>query len=106
MIKVLFICSGGMSTALIGKKLEGEASKSGKQFKVWAAGSSELKNELDKNKIDIVMVAPQIKHKFKELAKICDSAGVKCAQIKPDMYVPMDMAIRKLYTYTTQELEK
>lgn len=106
MEKILFICSGGMSTALIGTKLEEVAKKNGSEFKAWAKGAGELQAELDKEEVSIVLVAPQIKHKLKDLKAICDSKGIKCAPIAPNMYVPMDMAIKKLYDFTIKELAK
>ena len=59
-MKVLFVCSGGMSSAIVVNALKKEAEKKGVNMEVHANGTSEIEEEV-KNGWDVVMVAPQVK---------------------------------------------
>ena len=61
-MKVLFVCSGGMSSAIV-VNAKKEAEKNGVNMEVHAIGTSEVEEEV-KNGWDVVMVAPQIRHRF------------------------------------------
>ncbi len=106
MINVLFVCAGGMSSSLIAQKLENVSKKNGAGFNIWARGVTKLKDEISKNSIDIVIVAPQIRYMLKQLLKLCEESNIKCVPIKPNLYVPTDQAIEELYKSILQELEK
>ena len=87
-MKVLFVCSGGMSSAIVVNSLKKEAEKHGQDLEVKAIGSSEVASELE-NKWDVVMVAPQIKHRFDNIKKEADEFGVPCGAIPPQAYTPL-----------------
>ncbi len=87
-MKVLFVCSGGMSSAIVVNALKKEAEKHGQDLEVKAVGSSEIVSELE-NKWDVVMVAPQIKHRFDNIKKVADESGVPCGPIPPQAYTPL-----------------
>ena len=61
-MKVLFVCSGGMSSAIVVNALK-KAEKNGVNMEVHAIGTNEVEEEV-KNGWDVVMVAPQIRHRF------------------------------------------
>ncbi|AST96074.1 PTS sugar transporter subunit IIB [Shouchella clausii] len=88
MTKVLFVCSGGMSSAIVVNTLKKEAEKHGQALEVKAIGSSEVAAELENN-WDVVMVAPQIKHRFDNIKKEADAHGVPCGPIPPQAYTPL-----------------
>ncbi|ALA53377.1 PTS sugar transporter subunit IIB [Shouchella clausii] len=88
MTKVLFVCSGGMSSAIVVNTLKKEAEKHGQALEVKAIGSSEVAAELENN-WDVVMVAPQIKHRFDNIKKEADAYGVPCGPIPPQAYTPL-----------------
>lgn len=69
-MKVLFVCSGGMSSAIVVNALKKEAEKKGVNMEVHAIGTSEVEEEV-KNGWDVVMVAPQVRHRFDSVKKIC-----------------------------------
>ena len=61
-MKVLFVCSGGMSSAIVVNAFK-KAEKNGVNMEVHAIGTNEVEEEV-KNGWDVVMVAPQIRHRF------------------------------------------
>jgi len=87
-LKVLFVCSGGMSSAIVVDALKKEAKKHGQELEVKAIGSSEVAQEIGEG-WDVCMVAPQIRHRFNQIKKQADEAGVPCGQIPPQAYSPL-----------------
>ena len=87
-MKVLFVCSGGMSSAIAVKALKEEAAKNGVDMEVLAIGSAEFKDHIGDG-YDIAMVAPQIKHKAKGFMEIGEQAGVPVINIVPQGYSPL-----------------
>lgn len=88
MMKVLFVCSGGMSSAIVVKALKKEAEKQGIEMEVNAIGTGEIDEEIN-NGWDICMVAPQIRHRFEQVKKVSEAVGVPCVAIPPQAYTPM-----------------
>lgn len=54
-MKVLFVCSGGMSSSIVVKALKTEAQKHGTDMEVLAIGTNEVAEEIQKG-WDVVMV--------------------------------------------------
>lgn len=100
-MKVLVVCSGGMSSTIAEDALRKEAAKRSIDLEVAACGTSALEDEL-KEGYDAVMVAPQVRHRFKDLAATCEAASVPICLIQPMAYSPMGGA--KLYTQLTDLL--
>jgi PTS system cellobiose-specific IIB component len=91
-MKILLVCSGGMSTAIVVKALEQEAAKTGRTVTVKAAAASELA-ETVKDGWDIVLVAPQVRYRLGELSAVAGEAGVPVALIPPQGYSPAGGAV-------------
>ncbi|MDY7042798.1 PTS sugar transporter subunit IIB [Virgibacillus sp. M23] len=87
-MKVLFVCSGGMSSAIVVNALKNEAKKHGQEMEVHAIGTNEVEEELKKG-WDVCMVAPQIKHRFNQVKKHADEHNVPCGPIPPQAYTPL-----------------
>lgn len=87
-MKVLFVCAGGMSSAIVVNALKKEAEKEGIQMEVHAIGTGEVSQEIG-NGWDICMVAPQVRHRFDQVKKEADAAGVPCEAIPPQGYSPL-----------------
>lgn len=87
-MKVLFVCSGGMSSAIVVNALKKEAEKNGMEMEVHAIGTSEVSSEIGKG-WDVCMVAPQIRHRFDQVKEAADEAGVPCGKIPPQGYTPL-----------------
>lgn len=67
-MKVLIVCAGGMSSAILLKAIRLEAEKQGMELKLKAIGAHELENELPHS--DLALVAPQIRHRYASLLEI------------------------------------
>ncbi|WP_300383765.1 PTS sugar transporter subunit IIB [Clostridium sp.] len=87
-MKVLFVCSQGMSSAIAVKALKKEAEKNGIDMVVNAVSTQEFEEEV-KDGYDAAMVAPQVRHRFDYLKEYADAAKVPCALIQPQAYSPL-----------------
>jgi len=89
MKKVLFICSGGMSSAIVEKALDKEAEKQNVDIITSAVGTGEAEDAINKKDWDIVLVAPQVKHRFSTFEKYAKEKGVPISLIPPRDYSPL-----------------
>jgi len=89
MKKVLFVCSGGMSSAIVEQALEDEAKKANVEVKSSAVGSGEAQDAIEQNDWDIVLVAPQVKNRFDTFKQYADKKGVEIRNIPPRDYSPL-----------------
>lgn len=87
-MKVLFVCSQGMSSAIAVNALKKEAEKQGVEMEVKAVSTQEFEEEVQGG-YDVAMVAPQIRHRFDYLKGYADAAKVPCALIQPQAYSPL-----------------
>lgn len=77
-----------MSSAIVVNALKKEAENKEQKLQVKAIGSSEVTTEL-KEDWDVVMVAPQIRHRFDRIKKEVEKAGIPCGVIPPQGYTPL-----------------
>ena len=94
-MKVLFVCSGGMSSTIAVNALKKEAEKHGESIEVLAIGTQAVDDEV-KNGWNCVMVAPQIRHRFENIKAEADAQNIPCALIETMDYSPLGGP--KLYT--------
>lgn len=87
-MKVLFVCSGGMSSTIAVNALKSEAIKKGIEVEVLAVGTQEFEEEI-KNGYDVAMVAPQIRHRYEYLSEFAKESKVPCVLIQPQAYSPL-----------------
>ena len=87
-MKILFVCSQGMSSAIAVNALKKEAEKNGVEMEVLAVSTQEFEEEVKKG-YDVAMVAPQVRHRFDYLKEFAVSANVPCALIQPQAYSPL-----------------
>lgn len=87
-MRVLFVCAGGMSSAIVVDALKKEAQKNNVEVEVLAVGTQQFADEVA-NGWDISMVAPQVKHRFNNFKESADAAGVPCIAIPPQAYSPL-----------------
>lgn len=87
-MRVLFVCSAGMSSTIAVNALKKEAEKNGVEMEVLAVGTQQFEEEV-KNGYDVAMVAPQIRHRYKYLKEFADEAKVPCTLIQPQAYSPL-----------------
>ncbi len=87
-MRVLFVCSLGMSSAVAVKALEKEADLKGIKIEVKAVSTQQFEDEV-KNGYDVAMVAPQIRHRYDTLSTQAKEAGIPCEMITPQGYSPL-----------------
>lgn len=62
MKNIMLVCNAGMSTSLLVKKMQDYAKKENIEVHIWASSLAEVDENVQKNKIDIILVGPQVKH--------------------------------------------
>lgn len=87
-MKVLLVCSGGMSSAIVVKAIENEAKKTGMDIQVKAIGTGQYEDEVREG-WDAVLVAPQVRHRLDTFKKTAEELGIPIAVITPQGYSPM-----------------
>ncbi len=65
MHNILLVCSAGMSTSMLVKKMQDAAAKEGIEAAIWAVGDAESAEE--SQKADIVLLGPQVRHLEKKM---------------------------------------
>ena len=93
-VSILLVCNLGASTGVMVGKMRSVAQNSKKlqnyNLKIDAYPVSDLKDYVDH--YDCVLVGPQMKHKFEEVAAICDSHNKPVEIIPSDVYGMADGA--------------
>lgn len=84
-MKILLVCSSGMSTSLLVNKMK-EASDN--QDEIWAVGQSELPNEIDK--CDVILIGPQLRMAKRKIDAMIEGKGIPCDIIPAVMYGRVD----------------
>ncbi|MGY5238302.1 PTS sugar transporter subunit IIB [Clostridium tertium] len=87
-ISILLVCNLGASTGIMVAKMRTIAEKSEKlknrELVIDARPAGDLKEYVEK--YDCVLVGPQMKHKFNDLKKICDSYNKPIELINTEDY--------------------
>lgn len=65
MYNILLVCSAGMSTSMLVKKMQDAAAAKGMEANIWAVGDSESVEEV--KKADIVLLGPQVRYLEKKM---------------------------------------
>lgn len=65
MINILLVCTAGMSTSMLVKKMETASVEMGVEINVWAVGDAAFKDNAPK--ADIVLLGPQVRFLLKNL---------------------------------------
>ncbi len=60
MMKILLVCSAGMSTSMLVKKMQESASEKNLEVEILAVGDADSNEELENS--DIVMLGPQVRY--------------------------------------------
>lgn len=90
-MRVLLVCSGGMSSAIVVQALQREAERKGLKMEVSAVGAEGFAEEVSQG-WDIALVAPQVRHRLSTFEQAAANANVPCALIPPTSYTPFGSA--------------
>jgi PTS system cellobiose-specific IIB component len=88
MMRVLIVCSWGMSTSLLVDSMLAAAKERKCELSVEALSAGEYAERVDA--CDIVLIAPQIRHLRKSIEKLASSVGKPVALIEPFHYATMN----------------
>ena len=88
-MKVLLVCSGGMSSTIVVKAVKQEADKQCFPLEIKAVGTGEFEDELRKGNYNLVIVAPQVKHRMKNFEEQAKPFNVLVEMIVPMGYTPI-----------------
>ena len=65
MYNILLVCSAGMSTSMLVKKMQDAAAAKGVEATIWAVGDADSTEEV--KKADIVLLGPQVRYLEKKM---------------------------------------
>src|SRR6266699_1311140 len=88
MIRVLIVCSWGMSTSLLVDSMLEAAAERNCELRIEALSAGEYAARVDE--CDVVLIAPQIRHLRKSIEKLAVSVGKPSALIDPFHYATMN----------------
>ncbi len=88
MIRVIIVCSWGMSTSLLVDSMLTAAKASGHELTVEALSAGEYAGQIEM--CDIILIAPQIRHLRKSIEKLAASVHKPVALIEPFHYATMN----------------
>lgn len=72
MARILLVCSAGMSTSFLVKKMEEAARDKNKDIEIFAVSSTEAEEIMVEKEIDILLLGPQLrfmKDRYEEIVK-------------------------------------
>ena len=79
LVKICLVCSAGMSTSIIVRKMQDIAKSKGLDIEIWAIGEAQIKDNI--SKADIVLLGPQIRFALKRIQDIVPSTPVATIDI-------------------------
>ncbi|WP_026908296.1 PTS sugar transporter subunit IIB [Paucisalibacillus globulus] len=74
-MKILLVCSAGMSTSMLVKKMRAAADEKNLVAEIEAVPESQLKNSLEG--LDIVLIGPQVRYLEKKIREQVEPKGIK-----------------------------
>ena len=83
-MKIRLVCSAGMSTSMLVKKMKEAAEKQGFESDIEAVAESQLKNHLDN--LQVVLIGPQVRYLEGKIKESLEPQGVKVAVIDQMAY--------------------
>jgi cellobiose PTS system EIIB component len=88
MIRVLIVCSWGMSTSLLVEGMLEAAQRRALAVSVEALSAGEYADKVESS--DVILIAPQIRHLRKSIERLAAEHGRPVALIEPFHYATMD----------------
>ncbi|WP_106496107.1 PTS sugar transporter subunit IIB [Lentibacillus sp. Marseille-P4043] len=74
-MKIILVCSAGMSTSMLVNKMRKSAEERGLEAEINAVAESELKNNVDG--LDVVLIGPQVRYLEKKIKAQVEPQGIK-----------------------------
>lgn len=83
-MKIRLVCSAGMSTSMLVKKMQESAGEREIDADIAAVGQADLKNELDNT--DVILIGPQVRYMEKQIRAQVEPNGIKVEVIDQMAY--------------------
>lgn len=98
-MKVIMVCSGGMSSSMIVDAVKKEAAKENFDLEIVAVGTEAFENEIAD--YDLGLVAPQVRHRLDKFKKIGEAFNKPVDVIDPMGYTPIGAPkiLKQIKTY-------
>ncbi|EHR36073.1 PTS sugar transporter subunit IIB [Helcococcus kunzii] len=79
---IMLACAGGLSTSMLVTKMQKAALEKDINAEIFAVSTSEAINKIKNNdKIDVILLGPQVKYQEKEFKKQVEGTSIKLAVI-------------------------
>ena len=88
MLKVMFVCSAGMSTSLLVEKVQKAAKEKELDIEVYAVGEAEARKDL--SQADILLLGPQVRYLEKSFKESMGDTKAKLGVVDMIAYGRMD----------------
>ena len=88
MLRMIIVCSWGMSTSLLVESMQSAAAQMHITLTIEALSAGEFAARVEE--CDVVLIAPQIRHLRKSIEKLAQSVGKPVALIEPFHYATMN----------------
>ncbi len=83
-MKIVLVCSAGMSTSILVRKMVAAAEERSLDVEIIAVGEAQLKNNLEN--LDVVLIGPQVRYLEKKIREQIEPKGIKVDVINPMAY--------------------
>ena len=88
-MKILLVCSTGMSSSLLVNKMNEISSEKSRNDEIWAVPQSELESNI--KKCDVLLIGPQMRMMLPQIKKLAsDNNNVPYALIPANIYSRVD----------------
>lgn len=104
MKKVILVCNAGMSSSLMAKKATEYLQKEGHDIQIDATTIAAGDKFFGSKEYELLLVSPQMRMKYDELAAKADKADMKVAQIPFTAYAPIPKGIESLSNLVLENL--
>lgn len=90
-IKVLLVCAAGMSSSMLEEKIRKAAAAAGCDMELKAIDSMRMSLwDFEKDRMDIILVAPQVRFKKRSIAEKAEPLGIVVQDIDTIAYGMVD----------------
>lgn len=87
-MKIVLVCSAGMSTSLLVKKMNDVAIKRGLNVEIEAFAEADLKRNLEN--VDVILIGPQVRYLLSKIKQFAEPKGIAVDVIESRLYGKVD----------------
>lgn len=87
MRKIMLVCSAGMSTSMLVKKMQDVAKTKGVDVEIFAVAEAEARNHTD---VNVILLGPQVRFLLKKITEMVAQQGIPVQVIESVHYGTMN----------------